>query len=50
VLETVRAVHRGESRLPPPIARKVMEEFRHLAPPTLATTSAARVTVVTAAS
>ncbi len=28
VLETVRAVQRGESRLSPPIARKVMEQFR----------------------
>jgi DNA-binding NarL/FixJ family response regulator len=33
VLETVRAVHRGESRLSPSIARKVMEQFRRLAPP-----------------
>ena len=30
VLETVRAVHRGESRLSPAIARKVMEQFRLL--------------------
>lgn len=28
VLETIRAVHRGESRLSPSIARKVMEQFR----------------------
>lgn len=28
VLDTVRAVHRGESRLSPSIARKVMEQFR----------------------
>lgn len=28
VLETIRAVHRGESRLSPTIARKVMEQFR----------------------
>jgi DNA-binding NarL/FixJ family response regulator len=28
VLDTVRAVHRGESRLSPTIARKVMEQFR----------------------
>lgn len=28
VLETVRAVHRGESRLSPAIARKVMDQFR----------------------
>jgi DNA-binding NarL/FixJ family response regulator len=36
VLETIRAVHRGESRLSPNIARKVMEQFRRLpagAPP-----------------
>jgi len=30
VLDTIRAVHRGESRLAPNIARKVMEEFRRL--------------------
>ncbi len=30
VLETIRAVHRGESRLSPSIARKVMEQFRRL--------------------
>ncbi|GMV45335.1 MAG: DNA-binding response regulator [Pseudomonadota bacterium] len=30
VLDTVRAVHRGESRLSPSIARKVMEQFRTL--------------------
>ncbi len=30
VLETVRAVHRGESRLSPAIARKVMDQFRRL--------------------
>ncbi|MEO8280026.1 MAG: response regulator transcription factor [Ideonella sp.] len=30
VLETVRAVHRGESRLSPSIARKVMDQFRTL--------------------
>lgn len=28
VLETIRSVHRGESRLSPAIARKVMEQFR----------------------
>ena len=33
VLETVRAVHRGESRLTPQIARKVMDRFRSLAAP-----------------
>jgi DNA-binding NarL/FixJ family response regulator len=31
VLETVRAVHRGESRLTPQVARKVMDQFRLLA-------------------
>jgi DNA-binding NarL/FixJ family response regulator len=33
VLDTVRAVHRGESRLTPQIARKVMDQFRRLASP-----------------
>ncbi len=32
VIETIRAVHRGETRLQPAIARKVMEELRR-APP-----------------
>jgi DNA-binding NarL/FixJ family response regulator len=32
VLDTIRAVHRGESRLSPNIARKVMEQFRLLPP------------------
>jgi DNA-binding NarL/FixJ family response regulator len=31
VLDTIRAVHRGESRLSPTIARKVMEQFRSFA-------------------
>ena len=31
VLETIRAVHRGESRLSPTIARKVMAQFRTFA-------------------
>ncbi|MBS0340906.1 MAG: response regulator transcription factor, partial [Proteobacteria bacterium] len=31
VLDTVRAVHRGESKLTPQIARKVMDQFRLLA-------------------
>jgi DNA-binding NarL/FixJ family response regulator len=31
VLDTIRAVHRGESRLSPTIARKVMEQFRTFA-------------------
>jgi DNA-binding NarL/FixJ family response regulator len=30
VIDTIRAVHRGESRLSPNIARKVMEQFRLL--------------------
>jgi DNA-binding NarL/FixJ family response regulator len=30
VLEAVRAVHRGESRLTPQIARKVLDQFRRL--------------------
>jgi DNA-binding NarL/FixJ family response regulator len=30
VLDTIRSVHRGESRLSPTIARKVMEQFRRL--------------------
>lgn len=33
VLDTIRAVHRGESRLSPSIARKVMEQFRLLDAP-----------------
>ncbi len=33
LLETVRAVHRGESCLTPQIARKVMDQFRRLATP-----------------
>jgi DNA-binding NarL/FixJ family response regulator len=41
VLETVRAVHRGESRMTPQIARKVMDQFRHLASPRQAVPSAA---------
>jgi DNA-binding NarL/FixJ family response regulator len=31
LLETIRALKRGESRLTPQIARKVMDQFRHLA-------------------
>jgi DNA-binding NarL/FixJ family response regulator len=31
VLETVRAVHRGETRMTPQIARKVLDQFRVLA-------------------
>jgi DNA-binding NarL/FixJ family response regulator len=33
LLETIRAVRRGESRLTPQIARKVMDQFRRLAQP-----------------
>src|SRR5438270_13188228 len=33
VLDTVRAVHRGESRLTPQIARKVLDQFRLLPEP-----------------
>ncbi len=33
LLETVRALKRGESRLTPQIARKVMDQFRRLAAP-----------------
>jgi DNA-binding NarL/FixJ family response regulator len=33
LLETIRAVRRGESRLTPQIARKVMDQFRRLAGP-----------------
>ena len=31
LLDTIRALRRGESRLTPQIARKVMDQFRHLA-------------------
>ena len=30
VLDAIRGVHRGESRLTPQIARKVLDQFRHL--------------------
>jgi DNA-binding NarL/FixJ family response regulator len=33
LLGTIRALRRGESRLTPQIARKVMDQFRRLAPP-----------------
>jgi DNA-binding NarL/FixJ family response regulator len=49
VLETVRAVHRGESRLSPTIARKVMQQFRNLsasAPPASTPRSPAGVTAL----
>ena len=41
VLDTIRAVHRGESRLSPSIARKVMEQFRLMAGRPAAVTPAA---------
>jgi DNA-binding NarL/FixJ family response regulator len=37
LLETIRALRRGESRLSPQIARKVMDQFRRLAPMSSAT-------------
>lgn len=39
LLETVRALKRGESRLTPQIARKVMDQFRRLAAPAPATSA-----------
>jgi DNA-binding NarL/FixJ family response regulator len=33
VLDTIRSVHRGESRLSPAVARKVMEQFRNFSAP-----------------
>ena len=43
LLETIRALRRGESRLTPQIARKVMDQFRRLAGPSdyVATANAA---------
>jgi DNA-binding NarL/FixJ family response regulator len=41
LLETVRALRRGESRLTPQIARKVMDQFRRLAPATAPAAAAA---------
>jgi len=35
LLETIRAVYRGEARLDPPMARKILEEFRRLKSPQL---------------
>lgn len=40
VLDTIRAVRCGESRLSPAVARKVMEQFRRLADPAPADTEA----------
>ena len=42
LLETIRALRRGESRLTPQIARKVMDQFRRLAPAPKRGTGAAR--------
>jgi DNA-binding NarL/FixJ family response regulator len=42
LLETVRALKRGESRLTPQIARKVMDQFRRLAAPASAAREPAR--------
>ena len=42
LLETIRALRRGESRLTPQIARKVMDQFRRLAPAPSASCGAAR--------
>jgi len=42
VLDTVRAVHRGESRLSPQVARKVLDQFRGLAAQPPATPPATR--------
>ena len=50
VLETVRAVHRGESQLTPQIARKVMDQFRRLASALAVTPSGTTVNVPAASS
>ena len=50
VLETVRAVHRGESRLTPQIARKMMDQFRRLALPSEANPAGTTVNVPAASS
>ena len=42
VLDTIRCVHRGESRLSPAIARKVLEQFRTLATRALDTSDVSR--------
>jgi DNA-binding NarL/FixJ family response regulator len=49
LLETIRALKRGESRLTPQIARKVMDQFRRLAPSLKAEPAPERVSNVTAA-
>jgi DNA-binding NarL/FixJ family response regulator len=43
VLDTIRCVHRGESRLSPAIARKVMEQFRTLSTRSLDTSGGSAV-------
>lgn len=45
LLETIRALRRGESRLTPQIARKVMDQFRHLAQAQPAATQQAAATI-----
>jgi DNA-binding NarL/FixJ family response regulator len=45
LLETIRALRRGESRLTPQIARKVMDQFRHLARAQPAATQQAAATI-----
>lgn len=45
LLETIRALRRGESRLTPQIARKVMDQFRHLAQAQPAATQPAAATI-----
>jgi DNA-binding NarL/FixJ family response regulator len=47
LLETIRALRRGESRLTPQIARKVMDQFRRLAPVTNAESVREKVTNTT---
>ncbi len=49
LLETIRALKRGESRLTPQIARKVMDQFRRLAPMPQAEAGREYVSNVTAA-
>jgi DNA-binding NarL/FixJ family response regulator len=46
LLETVRALRRGESRLTPQIARKVMDQFRRLAPAAPPATGAGAAAIV----
>jgi DNA-binding NarL/FixJ family response regulator len=48
LLETIRALKRGESRLTPQIARKVMDQFRRLASSAVTQSSGARADEVSA--